>query len=150
MLNRTCLPVVTLVDSEGTVMADKVEIRGLAKNMAGLAEAYSDIADNGCSGVTVVIGNAFGTVLTVMGSKSLGISMSFALDNAKIGVMNPSTAVEFLGKVDDESKAKQTAEEWAETNSSPLEAAREGFVDDIIETSELRARVAASLLMLQT
>ena len=150
ILNRTCLPVVTLVDSEGTVMADKVEIRGLAKNMAGLAEAYSDIADNGCSGVTVVIGNAFGTVLTVMGSKSLGISMSFALDNAKIGVMNPSTAVEFLGKVDDESKAKQTAEEWAETNSSPLEAAREGFVDDIIETSELRARVAASLLMLQT
>ena len=150
MLNRTCLPVVTLVDSEGVVTADKAELKGLAKNLAGLCEAYSDISINGCSGVTVVIGNAFGTALSAMGSKSLGISMSYALDNARIGVINPMTAVEFLDKVEDESKSKETAKEWADKYSSPLAAAREGFVDDIIETSELRARVAASLLMLQT
>ncbi len=150
MLNRTCLPVVTLVDSEGTIMADKAELKGLAKNLAGLAEAYANIANDGCSGVTVVIGNAFGTALSVMGSKSLGISMSFALDDSKIGIMNPKTAVEFLDKVEDESKVEEAAAEWAETYSNPLAAAREGFVDDIIKTSELRARVAASLLMLGT
>ena len=44
-------------------------------------------------------------------------------------------------------KVDEIAAKWADENASPLEAAKKGYVDDIIEASELRARVASALEM---
>ena len=137
------VPVVTLVDGVGVGTTDKIEIGGVAGKLAELAMAYSASARK----VTVITGEAYGTAYSVLGSKALGADFVLALDRAKISRMNPVSAVEFLGEVYDESKVDEIAAKWADENASPLEAAKKGYVDDIIEASELRARVASALEM---
>lgn len=137
------VPVVTLVDGAGVGTTDKIEIGGVAGKLAELAMAYSASARK----VTVITGEAYGTAYSVLGSKALGADFVLALDRAKISPMNPVSAVEFLGEVYDESKVDEIAAKWADENASPLEAAKKGYVDDIIEASELRARVASALEM---
>lgn len=137
------VPVVTLVDGVGVGTTDKIEIGGVAGKLAELAMAYSASARK----VTVITGEAYGTAYSVLGSKVLGADFVLALDRAKISPMNPVSAVEFLGEVYDESKVDEIAAKWADENASPLEAAKKGYVDDIIEASELRARVASALEM---
>ncbi len=137
------VPVVTLVDGVGVGTTDKIEIGGVAGKLAELAMAYSASARK----VTVITGEAYGTAYSVLGSKALGADFVIALDRAKISPMNPVSAVEFLGEVYDESKVDEIAAKWADENASPLEAAKKGYVDDIIEASELRARVASALEM---
>ena len=137
------VPVVTLVDGVGVGTTDKIEIGGVAGKLAELAMAYSASARK----VTVITGEAYGTAYSVLGSKALGADFVLALDRAKISPMNPVSAVEFLGEVYDESKVDEIAAKWADENASTLEAAKKGYVDDIIEASELRARVASALEM---
>lgn len=137
------VPVVTLVDGVGVGTTDKIEIGGVAGKLAELAMAYSASARK----VTVITGEAYGTAYSVLSSKALGADFVLALDRAKISPMNPVSAVEFLGEVYDESKVDEIAAKWADENASPLEAAKKGYVDDIIEASELRARVASALEM---
>lgn len=145
LCNTVSIPVITLVDGVGVGMTDKIEIGGAAEKFAKLALAYTNLY---AGKITVVLGRAYGSAFTLLGSKSLGADMTFALDRAKIAAMNPASAVEFLGEVADESKAAVTADEWAEKAASPLDAAKKGHIDDIIEAAELRCRIAASLEML--
>ena len=94
--------------------------------IAGDAEAYNDF----------------------MGSKSLTGGIALALDRARISPMNPDSAVAFLDEVKNESKHKETAKAWADRYASPLEAAKSGHIDDIIDSAELRQRICAALGML--
>lgn len=139
------IPVVTLVDACGLLSNDHTESRGLAMKLSSLAHAYACCTS---PKITVVTGRAYGTVYTVLGSKSIGADMVFALDRAKIAAMNPDTAVEFLGIVNDESKHDEYAEEWARKAASPLDCAKLGYVDDIIASEETRMRIASALEML--
>ena len=83
-----------------------------------------------------------------MGSKSLGADVCLALDTAKISAMEPSSAVSFLGLVDNEAKHEEISSEWAEKCATPVAAAKRGYIDDIISSDELRMRIAAALEML--
>lgn len=142
------IPIITLVDTVGIAANEKTEQKDISKKLARLAAAYADDMSVGGPKITVVLGKAFGTAYTVMGSKAVGADVALALDSAQIAAMEPVRAVEFLGDVGDESKKAEIAAEWAEKFASPLEAAKSGHIDDIIDPSELRARIAASLEML--
>lgn len=139
------IPVVTLVDSEGVVVSEEAEKKGLSAKLSNLAKTY---ALSVVPKVTVTLGRSYGAVYTVMGSKSLGADVCLALESAKISAMDPMTAVSFLGLVTDESKHAEIAAEWAETNATPVAAARSGQIDDIISADELRMRIATALEML--
>ncbi len=139
------LPVITLVDTVGVVDKAEAEEKGLASLLANLAKAYTRV---GADNITIVLGNAYGTAYTVMGSKALTGGLALALDNAKISALAPASAVAFLDKVTDESKHKETADEWAARYASPLEAAKSGHIDDIIAAEELRQRIGAALAVL--
>ncbi len=140
------LPVVTLVDSEGTERSAEAENEAYAAELAKLAFAYTS-SDN--AKVTVVLGRAYGTAFTLLGSKSVGADMAFALPTAEIGVLSAEASVAFLwnGRVGEVSREALEAE-WRETKASAAEACDRGEIDDIIEPSELRKRICASLLML--
>ncbi len=137
------IPVVTLVNTVG--------FKGSCKNylsaLSDLAFAY-----NNCeTAVTAIVGNAFGSAYTLMGSKSLGASFVFALDNATISVLNPDTAVEFLydnelKEASDPNAARASfKEEWISGPASALNNARSGDIDDIVSGSELKQRLASAL-----
>lgn len=144
------LPVITLVDGNGIGDSKNFEEKGFAKILAKLASEY---AKRGSSylilpTVTVTLGASYGTAYTVLGSKALTGGIALALDRAKISAMNPESAVAFLDEVKDEAKHKEIANEWAERYASPLEAAKSGHIDDIIDSAELRQRIGAALAML--
>jgi len=142
------IPVVTLVDSVGTVAEVSAEQAPYAAEIGKLANAYASART---PIITLVAGEAYGTVFTVMGSKALGADVVLALDTAKMGCMNAASAVAFLwnGKVGAAVSRADLEAEWDATVGSPVEAARAGEVDDIIASCEIRQRIAAYVMMLQ-
>ena len=143
--------VLTLVGTNG--FDEMCESHGgkICRNGAALANAYASAS---VPVVTVNIGEAFGTAYTVMGSKALGADMAFALDSAKIAVLNPSSSVVMMwneklaGSKSPIEKRKSLEEDWELYMSTPILAANAGQIDDIIPSEQLRARIAAALEML--
>lgn len=138
------LPVVTLVDSEGV---DASADPALAPALGKLASAYMTAT---CPKVTAVTGKAYGAAFTLLGSRSLGADMAYAVDGCEVSVMEPSAAVAFLCNdqiTADKSRADVEAE-WKTACASAKAAAEAGAVDDVIPGEELRARLCAALYML--
>ena len=119
----------------------------IASELAKLAFAYTT---SGNSKVTVVIGKAYGAAYTLMGSKSVGADIAFALENACISILPPEAAVAFAwnDKVTADKSREDLEKEWKEKCASPVAAAEIGEIDDIIENAELRQRICAALGML--
>ncbi len=139
--DRFGIPVLTLVDSIGFADCEKSEA------FAALASAYVNATT---AKVTVVTGNAYGASFTLLGSKSVGADIAYALEGSVISVMAPETAVAFLMN-DEISKDKSRADveaEWCENHASAARAAEKGDIDDIIPAAELRARICSALYML--
>ena len=140
------IPVVTFVDSIGTETSAEAESAGYAQELAKLAYAYTS-SDN--AKVTVVLGKAYGTAFTLLGSKAVGADMVYALPTAEISVLSPEASVAFVwnDRVGEKSREELEAE-WKEKCASADEAADKGEIDDIIDPSELRQRICAALSML--
>ncbi|MBE6547604.1 MAG: hypothetical protein E7667_01820 [Ruminococcaceae bacterium] len=139
--DRFGIPVLTLVDSIGFADCEKSEA------FAALASAYIGAT---CAKVSVVVGKAYGASFTLLGSKSVGADIEYALEDSVISVMSPESAVAFLMN-DEITKDKSRADveaEWCEKYASAVCAAEKGDIDDIIPESELRARVCSALYML--
>ncbi len=141
------MPVVTLVDSCGLEVSGDAEDAAYASELARLAYAYTS-ADN--AKVTAVIGKAYGAAFTLLGSKSVGADMVYALPTAAISVLSPEASVAFVwnDKVSENVSRAEVEAEWKEKCASAADAADRGEVDDIVEASELRRRICASLMML--
>lgn len=142
------IPVITLVDSKGTATDIASEGAPYAAEIGKLANAYASART---PIITLVAGEAYGTVFTVMGSKALGADVVLALDSAKMGCMSAASAVAFLwnGKIGSVVSRADLEAEWDATVGSPAEAAKAGEVDDIIASGEIRQRIAAYIMMLQ-
>ena len=96
-----------------------------------------------------MIGKAYGAAFTLLGSKSLGADLAYALEGACISVLSPEASVAFVwnDKVGEKSREELEAE-WKEQCASASDAADCGEIDDVIEASELRKRICAALSML--
>ena len=138
------IPVVTLIDSVGL---KKESAPSAVYDLARLAGAYAGAE---CPTVTAVVGNAYGAGFTLLGSRSLGADVVFALPDASIGLLSPAASVAFLwnDRVSEETSREALEREWNEAYASPAEAACRGEVDDVIATEELRARLSAAVSML--
>ena len=143
------LPVVTLVDSCGLDVSAEAEDSAYASELAKLAYAYTS-AEN--AKVTAVIGKAYGVAFTLLGSKSVGADMVYALPTAAISVLSPEASVAFVwnDKVGAEGTREELEAEWKEKCASAADACDRGEVDDIVEADELRKRICAALMMLAT
>ncbi len=140
------IPVVTLVDSEGVDVSAEAENAAYASELARLAYAYT-ASEN--AKVTVVVGKAYGTAFTLLGSKSVGTDMALALPTACVSVLSPEASVAFVwnDKVGEKSR-EEVEDEWRETCASAAAAVDAGEIDDVVEPAELRARICAALNML--
>ena len=140
------IPVVNLVDSEGLDVTAEAERAAYASELARLAMVYTSSKN---AKISVVIGKAYGGAFTLLGSKSVGADMAFALPDACVSVLSPEASVAFVwnDKVGEQSR-EALAVEWKNTYGSARNAADEGEIDDIIEPSELRQRICAAVGML--
>ncbi len=148
MCDSLGMPTLTLVDSEGLEVSGEAEDNAYASELAKLAYAYTS-SEN--AKVTVVTGKAYGAAFTLLGSKSVGADMVFALPTAAISVLSPEASVAFVwnNKVGEQSREELEAE-WKEKCASAADACDRGEVDDIVEPSELRQRICAAMMMLAT
>ncbi len=141
--DRFNISIVTLVDCEG--FSDNM----CATSAATLVSAFANAT---APKVSAVCGKAYGAGFTLLGSKSIGADIAFAVNDATIAVMSPDTAVAFISN-DEITHTKSRAEvegEWCEKYASAFSAAEKGDIDDVIAKEELRARICAALYMLQS
>lgn len=141
------IPVITLIDSQGPDVSLEAEASPYACELAKLAFAYSTAKT---PLITLIAGEAYGAVFSLMGSKALGADVVLSLDSAKIGVMSAKKAVAFLlnDKISETVTREELEEKWDDKIGSPVVAANEGEVDDIIAEGEIRQRLSAALMML--
>mgnify|MGYP001046465874 FL=1 len=103
--------------------------------------------------VNVITGEAFGSAYVAMNSKHIGADLVLALEGAKVGVMDAKSAVQVMYQ-DEISKAKDTkasleekTKEYDELQCNVNIAAKRGYVDNIIEGSEIRKQLIYAMQM---
>lgn len=140
------LPVVTFADTPGFVKDLSQE--GLIQSGAKLMRAYADAT---VPLLTVITGQAIGGGYVAMAPKALGADMVYAWPEAVVSCLAADAAAVILmdGKItsaDEPVEArKAAAETYAKTFASPWEAAKMGYVDEVIYPSETRQRLAGAL-----
>ncbi len=140
------IPVLTVVDSCGLERSTEAEGAPYAAELAKLASAY---ASAGAPLVTLIVGEAYGTAFTVLGSKAIGADYVMALDTAKIAAMKADAAVAFLynGDITKDVGREDLEKMWNETTANPVEAASSGDIDCVIAKGEIRQRICSAVFM---
>jgi propionyl-CoA carboxylase beta chain len=143
------IPIVTFVDVPGFLPGTAQEYGGLIKHGAKLLFAYSQAS---VPLVTVITRKAYGGAYDVMASKHIGGDVNYAWPSAQIAVMGAKGAVEIIFRSDigDKDKIAKRTQEYEERFLSPFIAAERGYIDDVIEPHETRARIVRALAMLRT
>ena len=140
------IPILSLTNVSG-FKAGKCEERNLAREAAKLTYAFANAT---VPKVNVVIGKAFGSAYVAMNSKSIGADIVYAWTTAEIGMMDANLAAKIMYATSDSATVKEKAAEYRELQSSPLSAARRGYVDTIIEPADTRKYVIGAFEMLFT
>ena len=140
------IPVLTLTNVTG-FHATKCSERNIAREAAKLTYAFANAT---VPKVNVIIGKAYGSAYIVMNSKSIGADMVYAWQQAEIGMMDAKLAAKIMYADSDAATIQEEAEKYKELQSSPLSAARRGYVDTIIEPADTRKYVIGAFEMLFT
>ena len=150
------IPLVTLVDVPGFLPGSAQEYGGIIMHGAKLLFAYGEAT---VPKVTITIRKSYGGAHDVMSSKQLRGDINYAWPSAEIAVMGAEGAIEVLeGKnianIESESDRNEYAtlkiEEYRQKFANPYEAAKYGFIDDIIEPRNTRFRICRALQTLST
>ena len=142
------IPLVTLVDVPGFLCGTQQEYGAVITNGAKLLYAYGEAT---VPKVTVTLRKSYGGAHIVMSCKQLRGDINYAWPSAEIAVMGAEGAVGVLyGKelkeAADMEKAKEEKKaEYEELFCNPWQAARKGYIEDIIEPRNTRFRVIRAL-----
>ena len=141
------IPLLTLVDVPGFLPGTAQEYGGIIIHGAKFLFAYGEAT---VPKVTVTLRKSYGGAHDVMSCKQLRGDVNYAWPSAEIAVMGASGAIEVLyGRqlkeiADPEERARFVAEkekEYNDTFANPYNAAKYGFIDDIIEPRNTRFRI---------
>ena len=150
------IPIVTLVDVPGFLPGTGQEYGGVITHGAKLLYAYGEAT---VPKVTVTLRKSYGGAHIVMSCKQLRGDINYAWPSAEIAVMGADGAVEVLYSREiraesDPEKQKEVMEakkkEYNDLFANPYEAARYGYIVDVIEPRNTRFRVIRALQQLQT
>lgn len=150
------IPIVTLVDVPGFLPGSAQEYGGIIVHGAKLLFAYGEAT---VPKVTITLRKSYGGAHDVMGSKQLRGDINYAWPSAEIAVMGPAGAIEVLeGRTileikDPEERTafiRQKEQEYREKFANPYEAAKFGYIDDVIEPRNTRFRIIRALQALAT
>ena len=146
--NAFNIPLVTLVDVPGFLPGVTQEYGGIIRHGAKLLFAYSAAT---VPKITVVLRKAYGGAYLAMCGKDLGADRVFAWPTAEIAVMGAQGAAnvvfrkEIAAAEDPEAKRAELVALYRETFATPYVSASRGLVDDIVEPSDTRRKLARAL-----
>lgn len=152
---RTCdafnIPLLNIVDVPGFLPGTAQEYGGIIRHGAKMLYAYSEAT---VPKVTLIVRKAYGGSYLGMCSRELGADAVLAWPSAEIAVMGPEGAANIIFRKDIKNAADAAAErnkkveEYRDKFANPYIAAARGYVDDVIEPSVTRPRLASSFEML--
>ena len=147
------IPIVSLVDVPGFLPGTGQEYNAVILHGAQLLYAYGEAT---VPKVTVTLRKSYGGSHIVMGCKQLRTDINYAWPTAEIAVMGASGAVAVLyareAKEHEDPKAflADKEEEYTEMFANPYQAAKYGYIDDVIEPRNTRFRICRALAQLAT
>jgi propionyl-CoA carboxylase beta chain len=147
------IPIVTFEDVPGFLPGTTQEFGGIIKHGAKLLYAYCEAT---VPKLTVITRKAYGGAYCVMSSKHIRGDANFAYPTAEIAVMGPEGAVNILYRREMERAPQpaafkeQKTREYREMLATPYVAAERGYIDEVIEPRDTRARLCAALELLRT
>ena len=147
------IPLVTLVDVPGFLPGTGQEYNGVILHGAKLLYAYGEAT---VPKVTVTLRKSYGGSHIVMSCKQLRGDMNYAWPSAEIAVMGAAGAAGVLyakqakEAADPKAFIKEKEEEYNKLFANPYNAAKYGYIDDVIEPRNTRFRVIRALQMLAT
>jgi acetyl-CoA carboxylase carboxyltransferase component len=124
------------------------EHAGVIRHGAKILYAYSEAT---VPKVTVILRKAYGGGYIAMNSRHLRADFVFAWPTAEIAVMGPEGAANIVFRKEiaeaenpDEMR-KQKIQEYKEKFANPYVAAAQGYIDEVIEPKDTRARILHAL-----
>ncbi|MDE6770361.1 MAG: acyl-CoA carboxylase subunit beta, partial [Muribaculaceae bacterium] len=138
------IPLVTLVDVPGFLPGTGQEYNGVILHGAKLLYAYGEAT---VPKVTVTLRKSYGGSHIVMSCKQLRGDINYAWPSAEIAVMGAEGAVNVLYAKEAKTAAdpvafkKEKEEEYNNLFCNPYNAARYGYIDDVIEPRNTRFRI---------
>ena len=147
------IPIVSLVDVPGFLPGTGQEYNAVILHGAKLLYAYGEAT---VPKVTVTLRKSYGGSHIVMSCKQLRGDMNYAWPTAEIAVMGGAGAVEVLyakeAKEAPDPKAfmAEKEAEYTKLFANPYNAAKYGYIDDVIEPRNTRFRIIRALQQLQT
>jgi len=147
------VPLVTFEDVPGFLPGTGQEYGGIIRHGAKLLYAFCEAT---VPKLTVITRKAYGGAYCVMSSKHIRGDANFAYPTAEIAVMGPDAAVNILYRrqtedaTDGAALRDERAREYREKFANPYVAAERGYVDEVIEPRDTRARLCAALGVLHT
>nr|MDP2482456.1 carboxyl transferase domain-containing protein [Candidatus Palauibacterales bacterium] len=146
------IPIVTFEDVPGFLPGVAQEHGGIIQHGAKLLYAY---CESTVPKLTVITRKAYGGAYDVMSSKHIRGDLNFAWPTAELAVMGPKGAVEILyrrelANADDrDARVAELEKDFRQKFAHPYLAAKRGFLDDVIDPRETRARLISGLQILQ-
>ena len=156
---RTCdafnIPLLTFEDVPGFLPGVVQEWGGIIRHGAKLLYAYAEAT---VPKLTVITRKAYGGAYLAMSCKHLRSDYNIAWPTAELAVMGADGAVSIIHRyeinaVPDEEKEEiriQLTEDYKNKFGDPYIAARNGWLDDVIEPSETRLRLIRALRILSS
>jgi acetyl-CoA carboxylase carboxyltransferase component len=147
------IPITVFEDVPGFLPGTAQEYGGIIRRGAKLLYAFSEAT---VPKITVITRKAYGGAYVVMNSKHLRADLNLAWPTAEIAVMGSEGAVNIihrreLQQADDpDARRRELIEEYEARFSNPYIAAELGYVDDVIEPAETRARLIRAFRMLRS
>ncbi len=147
------IPLVSLVDVPGFLPGTGQEYNAVILHGAKLLYAYGEAT---VPKVTVTLRKSYGGSHIVMSCKQLRGDINYAWPSAEIAVMGGAGAVEVLYAKEAKEAADPAAfmaekeAEYTKLFANPYNAAKYGYIDDVIEPRNTRFRIIRALQQLQT
>jgi acetyl-CoA/propionyl-CoA carboxylase carboxyl transferase subunit len=149
------LPLVTFVDVPGFLPGTAQELGGIIRHGAKLLYAFAEAT---VPKMTVILRKAYGGAYDVMCSKHIGGDLNLAWPMAEIAVMGAEGAVNILfhREISQAPEPERAAvrdrltQEYRAEFLNPYLAAERGYLDDVIDPAETRARLVAGLRLLRS
>lgn len=135
------LPVITIADA------------GCFASLGDASSLVSVYADATAPKIAVISGTAYGAAYIALAGTTGCADIVYALPDAVVSPVMPKTAAYLLDpSIADLPYAEQDAaiDRYIRENLSAAQAARDGYVDAVVEQSELRQKIAAALNMLSS
>lgn len=139
------LPYVTFVNTLG-VRADLAANNSLV--IRELGEYVSVLDCINTAKISVVYGKAVGLGYTVFAAKSMGYDYAYAFANAKIALFDDVQGAEIEFSSEKNADKQKLAARYADEKSDPVNAAKGGYIDNVIQPSLVKQYLIASLQML--